>query len=343
MTTMKAIKVTGPGGAEIQDVPLPRLRDDYVLCRVKRVAINPTDWKHIDFIPAPGATSGCDFAGSVEQVEPAVSKYWRKGDRIAAFVHGCNATNLEDGCFAEFAVAKGYLQMKIPDNLSDEQAATLGVGLTTVGLALYQSLGLPLPPSNPCGVPVLIYGGSTATGSLAIQFAALSGLKVITTCSPRNFVFVQKLGASKAFNYKDSACGANIRKFTNDALELTFDCISHENSAKICCEAISSDRGKLCSLNPTAHPRTDVKNIHTLAYTVNDEDFEMGNSLIPAKPDDLEFGKMFWELATKLIAESKISTHPILACTGGLEGVLHGINQLREGKVSRKKLVYNLD
>ncbi len=42
--TMKAIKITGPGEAEIQDVPIPALRDDYVLVRVKAVALNPTDW-----------------------------------------------------------------------------------------------------------------------------------------------------------------------------------------------------------------------------------------------------------------------------------------------------------
>ena len=42
---MKAIKTRGPGiPAEIQDVPIPALRDDYVLVRVKAVALNPTDW-----------------------------------------------------------------------------------------------------------------------------------------------------------------------------------------------------------------------------------------------------------------------------------------------------------
>lgn len=44
MSIMKAIKVTGRGTIEIQDVPLPKLRDDYVLCKVNRVAVNPTDW-----------------------------------------------------------------------------------------------------------------------------------------------------------------------------------------------------------------------------------------------------------------------------------------------------------
>lgn len=42
--TMKAIKIVGAGKAEIQEVPLPRMRDDYVLVKVKAVALNPGDW-----------------------------------------------------------------------------------------------------------------------------------------------------------------------------------------------------------------------------------------------------------------------------------------------------------
>lgn len=41
---MKALKIVSPGRAEIQTVPVPRLRDQYVLVKVKAVAINPTDW-----------------------------------------------------------------------------------------------------------------------------------------------------------------------------------------------------------------------------------------------------------------------------------------------------------
>jgi NADPH:quinone reductase-like Zn-dependent oxidoreductase len=80
----------------------------------------------------------------------------------------------EDGAFAEHIVAKGDLQFKIPDGVSFEEAATLGVGITTVGQGLYQSLGLPLP-NKPAAekFPILIYGGSSATGTLAIQFAKL--------------------------------------------------------------------------------------------------------------------------------------------------------------------------
>ncbi len=62
---------------------------------------------------------------------------------------------------------------KIPNGMSFEDTATLGVGVTTVGQALYMTL-MPLP-TEPAktSFPILIYGGSTATGTLAIQYAKL--------------------------------------------------------------------------------------------------------------------------------------------------------------------------
>jgi NADPH:quinone reductase-like Zn-dependent oxidoreductase len=64
---------------------------------------------------------------------------------------------------------------KVPDNMSDERAATVGVAVVTVALGLYQNLEMPYPGSEKAGNGdwVLIYGGSTATGSIAIQSAVL--------------------------------------------------------------------------------------------------------------------------------------------------------------------------
>jgi NADPH:quinone reductase-like Zn-dependent oxidoreductase len=42
--TMKAIKVIDVGKVEVQNVPLPKMRDDYILVKVHTVALNPTDW-----------------------------------------------------------------------------------------------------------------------------------------------------------------------------------------------------------------------------------------------------------------------------------------------------------
>ena len=199
--------------------------------------------------------------GTVVEVGPKVTKNFKKGDRVAGFTHGVNAVEKEDGCFAQYAVAKGDVQCKLPDNLSDEDAATLGVGVTTVGQGLYQSLGLPLPGSGEkTDEPLLVYGGSTATGSLAIQFAVLSGCKVVTTCSPRNFPFVKALGAAEAFDYNDPDCAKKIREYTGDKLTKVFDCISEGDSPKISSEAISSKGGAVSYLLNPKHDRTDVEN-----------------------------------------------------------------------------------
>ncbi len=212
--------------------------------------------RDVEGLAGPGCTLGCDYSGVVEDVGSNIEKQWKKGDRIAGFAHGGNILQSEDGAFGEFvrpnlvparygrcfkadlklnryAVVKGDVQYKIPDNTTDEDAATLGVAVSqctqtlctrqrymlticlqkiiTCGQALYMSLELPLPGSGKAGYPILIYGGSTATGSIALQYALHSGCSpIVTTCSPRNFPFVKSLGASEAFDYNNPDCGKKV-------------------------------------------------------------------------------------------------------------------------------------
>jgi NADPH:quinone reductase-like Zn-dependent oxidoreductase len=65
--------------------------------------------------------------------------------------------------------------LKVPDHISPEQGASLGSGIGTIGIALFKSLQVPGTPESPAIVPksVLVYGGSTATGTLAIQILKL--------------------------------------------------------------------------------------------------------------------------------------------------------------------------
>ncbi|PQE19063.1 zinc-binding oxidoreductase protein [Rutstroemia sp. NJR-2017a BBW] len=296
MTTQKAIVVGPPGKASVvSDRPIPTLRDDYILVKTVSVALNPTDWKHISYLAPPGALIGVDYAGIVEEVGKNVKKAFQKGDRVCGFVHGGNAVQPEDGAFAEYIVAKGDIQIHIPDNLSFQEAATLGVGIVTVGQALYQSLKLALP-TEPIKepVPILIYGGSTATGVLAIQFAKLSGYNVITTCSPRNFDLVKSLGADAVFDYSDPNAAAEIRKYTNNNLKLVLDTISLESSAAFCDQAISTEGGDYSTLVPVRIERENVNDRLTIAYTAVGEAFTFGELAVDAKPEDKEFAEMFW-------------------------------------------------
>jgi len=87
----KAIVVVKAGDAQILDVPYPTLPgDDYIIVKPTAVAINPTDWKHVNFadsIDCEGTHVGCDYAGVVEEVGPAVTKF-KKGDRVCGFANG---------------------------------------------------------------------------------------------------------------------------------------------------------------------------------------------------------------------------------------------------------------
>jgi NADPH:quinone reductase-like Zn-dependent oxidoreductase len=95
---MKALKVVAQGKAEVQDVDRPKLRDGFLLVKTKYVGLNPTDWKHIDYFPyVTGSTVGCDYMGYVEEVGPNCTGDWKKGDRVAGVVHGCNAMDVESG------------------------------------------------------------------------------------------------------------------------------------------------------------------------------------------------------------------------------------------------------
>ena len=171
--TQHALKVQGPGKIGVADsCAIPQTQDDEVLIRVIWVAINPVDAKSTDLSPSMGATLGCDFSGTIVRIGRAVKKPLVIGDRVCGCVLGNNPDQRENGAFAEYTAAAGDLVFTIPSEMSYQLAASLGIGLSTVGMALYHTLKLPLPMSaTESSEPrfVLVYGGGTATGSLAIQ------------------------------------------------------------------------------------------------------------------------------------------------------------------------------
>jgi len=215
--------------------------------------------------------------------------------------------------------------------------------------ALIVQLPLPTKPATQ-KTTLLIYGGSTATGSLAIQYAKLSGLTVITTCSPHNFEYVKSLGADAAFDYKDQSCSQQIKDYSQDSITHAFDCISEDRSHKITVAAMSSKGGVYSTLLPI--PENEVKAVNekveyktTLGYTVVGEYFKFGDTDFPAKPEDFEFGKTFWEMSRELLAQGKVKVHrPAVDKFGkGFEGAIKGMDAMRQGKVSGEKYVFTIE
>ena len=97
MATQRAVIIDGPGVAKVvSDRDIAPLRHDYMLVKVKAVALNPTDWKATDGEPdTKGCGLGVDYAGIVERVADGDStKRWKKGDRVAGSIHGGEYFNL---------------------------------------------------------------------------------------------------------------------------------------------------------------------------------------------------------------------------------------------------------
>jgi hypothetical protein len=125
---------------------------------------------------------------------------------------------------------------------------------------------------------------------------------------------------------------------------LVFDTIATPETAKICAEAITSTSGGVCcNLMGVEFPRKDVESVFFLGYTVTGEMFRYKGEDWPAIPEDFERAVGFSKLAEALLAQDRFKAHPLRVCPGGLGGVLSGMQEMKEGKVSGKKLVYRIE
>jgi NADPH:quinone reductase-like Zn-dependent oxidoreductase len=133
----------------------------------------------------------------------------------------------------------------LPSKISFAEGSVLPLAIDTalVGLIGHdgQGLGLPLPSLNPkpIGKTIVVWGGSSSVGALAIQLAAAAGARVITTASSHNFDFVKKAGATAAVDYKKSSVVDDVVEAVKNAggeFVGVYDAISvQDQSCKLPC------------------------------------------------------------------------------------------------------------
>ena len=190
----------------IRDSSLPtndELGDHKVLVKVHAWAINPCDYMLQDrnLVNYP-IILGCDIAGTVKSVAPGstAASQFRVGDRV--FVFGAN------NGFQDFVSLDNRLMARIPGDMPYREAVVLGLCSATSALFLfgkdYLNLDYPKLGALKKGKSVLIWGGSSAVGSNAVQLVTAAGYDVIATCSKKNFDYVKGLGATQVFDYKDA-------------------------------------------------------------------------------------------------------------------------------------------
>ncbi|WP_158863475.1 NAD(P)H-quinone oxidoreductase [Leifsonia sp. AG29] len=191
---MRAVLIPQPGDASvltIGDVPDPVPGPREVRIRVVAAGLNGADLsQRRGFYPPPAGAPdwpGLEVSGVIDSVGPEVTE-WEAGDRVCALLPG--------GGYAELVSVDAGLVLPVPDSVDLVEAAGLPEVAATVWSNVFD-LGSLRP-----GESLLVHGGSSGIGSMAIQLAHANGSPVIATAgSARKTEFCRELGADAAVDY----------------------------------------------------------------------------------------------------------------------------------------------
>lgn len=209
MERLEYDRAGGPEVVRLRPFALRNPNADEVLVRVAAASINPLDWKirsgAVRMIGSPFPRAmGLDFAGVVEGVGPAVTRF-RPGDEVIGSV-----SYKVGGAFATKVIASQQYLVRKPSSLPFADAACLPVaGVTAwVGLVKYGHLAP--------GERVFINGAMGAVGQAAVKLARGLGAVVVGRVGPRSMKDAQALGLEAALDYT---------KPLPDSLDGTFDVV----------------------------------------------------------------------------------------------------------------------
>ncbi|KAI1416425.1 putative alcohol dehydrogenase, partial [Hypoxylon sp. FL1857] len=342
--------IAGPSGEFLvsTETPVPELKPDSIIVKVKAVALNPVDTKLVGDFITPGCIFGFDCAGVVVAIGSEVKKDLKVGDRVCGCASGMNKEKPLAGAFAEYVSLPGDLTLKIADSMSFEDAASLGTAIASASMVLFWSLGMPLSildtKSDEPLPTVLVYGGSTSTGTMMLQLLKQCGFPTITTCSPHNFKFVKSYGADKVYDYKSANCAQQIRADTKNTLEYAIDCFAEDSSMKFCYAALGRAGGHYTALNPYNDALATRKVIEPdwiLATRIaGDGSHWPAPYACEPEPRLKELAGPLFARIQNLLDANKIKPHAVRVEEGGLAGLLNGVGMIRRGEISGTKLVY---
>lgn len=193
---MRAIVVTsteGAGTLRVTEVDAPSIEPGQLRIRVAAAGINRADLSQREgnYPSPPGAPDwpGLEVSGVVTEAVGDVRDF-AVGDRVCALLAG--------GGYSEEVVVDAGLALKVPDSLKLTDAAALPEALATVWSNIVMSAELA------AGETLLVHGGGSGIGTMAIQIAKLLGARVaVTAGSSEKLAVCAGLGADLLINYRD--------------------------------------------------------------------------------------------------------------------------------------------
>lgn len=359
---MQAVIVEGKTKASFTNAPRPELADGQVLVKVLAVALNPTDWKHLDFFGVEGTTLGSDFVGIVEEKthnsKINEGRSINVGDRVAGCVHGGYFKG--EGAFAQYVAAYPSALVTVPEAMPTHLAAGLGVAGFTALFGMFQEkhLGLPIPekldrpPVDP-NYKILVWSAASSVGQFVVQLARMLGMYVIVTASAKHDKWLRGLGASELYDYNDDKTPVNITSKHPD-IKYAFDTYSMNGIQAKVAECLSKDEGgRIVSLLPFDQSIVSKVNskIHStcmMLYSAYGQAIDLFGIKLDDKycQEDAEFLRQMGNgpdgLFYRILESGLVQPNRTRVEEGGLNGVLSGLDDMRNNRVSGEKLVYKV-
>jgi putative PIG3 family NAD(P)H quinone oxidoreductase len=207
---VKAITIPEPGEADAlvpADVPTPEPTQGQVRIRVVAAGVNRADvMQRKGFYPPPQGASeypGLEVSGTVDAVGEGVEQ-WVVGDEVCALLDG--------GGYAEQVCVPAGQVLPVPPGVELEDAAALPEVVCTVWSNVFMTASL-LP-----GQTLLVHGGSSGIGTMAIQLAREVGARVaVTAGSAEKLEACRQLGAEVLVNYREQDFVEQVRAATGGA------------------------------------------------------------------------------------------------------------------------------
>lgn len=224
MERIEYSKYGEPEVLKILEVSEPRINgDNKLLIKVLYSSLNAIDWKNrrghfrlVSGIIKPRTKQGFDVVGVVVSKSENLSDF-EIGEKVVG-----QFGNLTGGALSEYVILTNEQAVIAPDNVDIRELGAMPMAGTTAWQALFENAKL-----KP-GDKLLINGGSSGVGHLAIQIAKAYGAEVTSVSSNRNLEFCKNIGADYTIDYTKEDFTKLNKKF-----DIVFDVVFNSSLKKV--------------------------------------------------------------------------------------------------------------
>lgn len=334
-----AVNPSARAPLEVKTVETPTPGPGDILVKNDLIAVNPVEvqiTKNDLFGHKYPCTIGTSFGGHVVALGEGVSDF-KVGDKVAVYASPKDGSKYAG--FQVYALAKVDTSCVVPEGIDLAVPVSMIGNLTTMVGMVSATAGVPKPTMEgetvPTGKKILIYGGTSNLGSLAVQYVSRAGYTIVTTTSPQHEAFVNKLGADKIVDHTRDREVIIQDLIAAGPYDVVVDTISYPNTVSMLADVLAAQGGgtiyaTLPPFGPETLPKGVVRHFNSWPYVLDEE----GN--------EHWVRWAFHTFFAKGITSGELLPTRVERVSGGLGALNSALDTLAKG-VSSSKIVVELD